>query len=245
MADLYKSENGSTRREGWVNFADVVDKQVSWLWPGRIPLRHLSMIEGDPSVGKSLLTLDLAARVTTGSPIPDGGIGDLGGPAGVVILSADDDVDRTIRPRLEAAHADLSRISVQRLPSLTDLDKIEAAILRKEAKLVIIDPLMAYLPAGVNTSRALAPLARLAERSGAAILLVRSLYTGGAGQRRGASTDIITAPRSTLLVARDPLNITGACRILVCTKHNLTVRPPDLAFRIEAAPTGAAAIVWA
>src|SRR3990172_3145876 len=85
--------------------ADVVPKPVRWLWPGHIPLGKLTIIDGDPGLGKSLMTLDLAARTSTGSPMPDGSRGDVQGPAGVVLLTAEDDPEDTIRPRLHAAGA--------------------------------------------------------------------------------------------------------------------------------------------
>ena len=93
-----------------VKLADVTPEPVRWLWPGRIPLGKLSILDGDPGLGKSLITLDLAARVSAGRPMPDGTLPDLDGPAGVVLLTAEDDPADTIRPRLDAAGADCSRI---------------------------------------------------------------------------------------------------------------------------------------
>src|SRR5918997_1507363 len=167
--------------------SEVEPEQVEWLWPGRLPLGKLAVLDGDPGLGKSALTLDLAARVSGGQELPDGG---RCGPAGVVLLSAEDGLEDTIRPRLDAAGADtggivaLSMIGVgtraERLVSLTqDLDAVEAALGRGGAALVVIDPLMAFLTGKTDSHkdqdvrRGLAPLAALAERKGAAVLLVR------------------------------------------------------------------------
>src|SRR5690606_9804699 len=83
---------------------------VSWLWPGRFALGKLSLLVGDPGLGKSFLTLDAAARVSRGAPWPDApGVPTTAG--GVVLLSAEDAIADTIRPRLDAARADVSRIA--------------------------------------------------------------------------------------------------------------------------------------
>ena len=115
--------------------ADVAPSPVKWLWPGRIPLGKITVLDGDPGLGKSTLTLDLAALVTTGRPMPDGTPGIEGT---VILLSAEDDPSDTIRPRLEAAGADLSRVQLlsaietregERLPELPlDLPILKAAI---------------------------------------------------------------------------------------------------------------------
>jgi hypothetical protein len=89
--------------------ADVTPKPVRWLWPNRIPLGKLTLVFGDPNLGKSFVTLDIAARLSTGKPWPDlPGVENV--PAGTVLLSAEDDLSDTIRPRLAAAGADLSRV---------------------------------------------------------------------------------------------------------------------------------------
>src|SRR5690349_11851076 len=97
---------------------DVEPERVSWLWPGRLPFGKLALLDGDPSLGKSTLTLDLAARISTGSPMPDRAT--LNGPRNVVLLSAEDGVGDTIRPRLETAGADLRRVHVFESVHVTD-----------------------------------------------------------------------------------------------------------------------------
>src|SRR5205807_3082914 len=89
-------------------FTDIPEQELSWLWPSRIPLGKLTLFAGDPGLGKSLITLDIAARVTRGVDWPDSGLNEKRGS--VIILSAEDDASDTIRPRLRAAGADLDKL---------------------------------------------------------------------------------------------------------------------------------------
>lgn len=235
----------------------IATKPVAWLWRDRIPAGMLTILDGDPGLGKSMLTLDLAGRVSTGRPMP--GESGTRTPRGVVILSAEDDPARTIRPRLEAANADLSRIAIVvikepdgtlRDPTIAahDLRAIEQAITQVDAVMVVIDPLMAYLPDAVNANRdhdirrSLSLLSDLAERTGAAIVVVRHLRKSAADgnplYRGGGSIGIIGAARAGLLVAPDPDDESGQRRILAVTKQNLAPEPPALAFTLEV-PEGA------
>jgi hypothetical protein len=104
--------DGSARDVGdlGILLSTVQPQRVEWLWAGRIPRGKLTIIDGDPGLGKSVLTVDLAARVSRGYPMPDGEPGEDREPAGVLILSAEDGLEDTIVPRLVAAGADLSRI---------------------------------------------------------------------------------------------------------------------------------------
>jgi hypothetical protein len=201
--------------------SDVEPETVEWLWEGRIPFGKITVLDGDPGLGKSLLTLDTAARLSSGGELPDGGRCE---PAGVVILSCEDGLGDTIRPRLEAAGADLSRIAAlvavkgasgtQLLPTLEEnVLQIAEAIDCVAARLVIIDPLMAYLGRDVNSYRdqdvraVLAPVAEMADRTGVAVVVVRHLRKsreGGAILAGGGSIGIIGAARSGLMVARHP-----------------------------------------
>ena len=160
-----------------LRLADVEPADVSWLWPGRIPFGKLTILDGDPGLGKSTLTLDLAARLTTHRPMPEESAAHLQAPYGVVLLSAEDGMSDTVRPRLDAAGADSARVHAivslwdpaggERLPNLLDLEALRAAIEQLDAALVIVDPLMAYLPPSVNAHNdqeirsALAPVALL------------------------------------------------------------------------------------
>jgi hypothetical protein len=239
--------------------SEVEPESVEWLWPGRLPLGKLAVLDGDPGLGKSAVTLDLAARVSAGLELPDGGRCE---PAGVVLLSAEDGLADTIRPRLDAAGADVERIvalstlaerdGAERTISLTqDLGDIERDIRCVRAALVVVDPLMAFLSGKTDSHkdqdvrRALAPLAALAERTGAAVLIVRHLNKAAGGNalyRGGGSIGIIGAARSGLVVAPDPED--PERRILASNKHNLSRAAPSLAFRVGAAANGAAKVAW-
>jgi putative DNA primase/helicase len=243
-----------------VRLAAVQREPLHPLWDRYLYRGKLHVIEGDPDLGKTTLTLDLAARLSIGAAMPDGSPGI--GPAGVVILGAEDGLADTVRPRLEAAGADLSRVVAltaimeadgERMPALPlDLGAIEAAIREVDAVLVVIDPLMAFLDATVNSwrdqdvRRALAPLARLADRTACAIVLLRHLNKSSglhAMYRGGGSIGIIGAARVGLLVAADPDD--PERRIVATVKNNLAPHPPSLAFRLMGDDaTAAARIEW-
>ena len=239
--------------------SEVVPERVRWLWDGRIALGKLNLVDGDPGTGKSAMTTDLAARVTVGQPWPDGADCRAGG---VVILSAEDGLADTIRPRFDAAGGDASKaVAVSTVPDAEgnerqiaipdDLHVIEAAIERVGAVLVVIDPLMAFLPGEVNSHRdqdvrrALAPLARLAERTGAAIVVIRHLNkaTGGnALYRGGGSIGIVGAARSGLLIAKHPED--DSRRVLASIKSNLAAPAPSLVFGLSSTQSGAVRVDW-
>jgi hypothetical protein len=198
----------------------VEPEKVTWLWPSWLALGKLALMDGDPGLGKSAMTLDLAARVSVGKVFPDGAECE---PAGVVLLSAEDGLADTIRPRLDAAGADTSKIlslatvpdkdGHDRLLSIPeDLALIEKGIGRVGARLVVVDPLMAFLSNDTNSHRdqdvrrALAPLASLAERTGASVLVVRHLNKAAANNplyRGGGSIGIIGAARMAFVVHRE------------------------------------------
>jgi len=244
-----------------IRVADVEAEHVSWLWPGYLPAGKLCLLDGDPGAGKSTMTLDVAARVSTGSPMPDGA--PCGRPGHVLLLSAEDGIGDTIRPRLEAAGADLTRVSVltellddeQRgrpLDLSTDLAGIRPHINRVGASLVVVDPLMAFLGTGVDSHRdqdirrALHPLANLADQTGATVLIVRHLNKSSAGSalyRGGGSIGIIGAARAAFVVATDPDD--AERRVLAPTKSNLAMQPPSLLYRLVSDPDRACGrIVW-
>jgi hypothetical protein len=228
----------------------VTVQRVSWVWPGRIPLGKVTVLDGDPGFGKSTIALDIAARVSTGSPMPDGAPGIDGG---VLILNAEDGPADTIVPRLKAAGANLERTKIlqtvpsgsgERQPDIpADIAAIEAAAVSVGAKLIIVDPLMAFLaPQTTNAykdqdvRRALSPLAAMAERIGSAVLVVRHLNKSADASpiyRGGGSIGIIGAARSGLLVARDPDDETGVSRVLAATKVNLGPLPRSLRYSLE------------
>jgi hypothetical protein len=239
--------------------ADVDRELVRWLWPGRIPLAKVTVLDGDPGTGKSTLTLTIAAKVTTGSPFPDGARPEVGD---VILLSAEDDIGDTIRPRLEAAGADLARCWVlpdvrpegkePRPPELpADLFLLEDLVKSKAAALVVIDPLMAFLSGQVDSHRdqdirrVLASLGYMAARTGAAVVIVRHMNkgTGSALYRGSGSIGIVGAARAGVLVAPDPDD--DGRRILAMTKSNLAKMPDALAYRlVDDERYSCARVVW-
>ncbi len=244
--------NGQARPpEVGVLLSAVKPEQVTWLWPGRIPFGKLTILDGDPGLGKSALTIDLAARVSRGSAMPLEAHGVARRPAGVVLLSAEDGVADTIVPRLLAAGGDPARVlsvttiiegeNERGVTLPDDLPWLRAAILRVKAGLVVVDPVMAFFGSRTDTHRdqdcrrALHPIARLAEETGAAVLVVRHLNKGAGGNplyRGGGSIGFIGAARSALLVARDPDDPNR--RVVASMKSNLAALPASLAFALEA-----------
>lgn len=236
-----------------VPLASVNPQPVEWLWPGWILRGAVNQLDGDPGLGKSTLTLDLAARVSRGWPMPPWRANHEhagGQPAGVLLLSAEDDLARTIRPRLDAAGADVERIhaleSIKtgnevRPPVLPwDLEQMERSILDNGIALVVIDPFLAYLDGGINSHRdqdirrCEYRLKLLADRTRAAIVLVRHLNKmdgSPALYRGGGSIAIIAAARSALIVGRDPAN-PETC-VLAMNKCNLAPHPKSLTYSLE------------
>lgn len=270
-------DEGGHLWRGVRRLSEVTPETVRWLWPGRIPLGKVTLIEGDPDLGKSLACADLAARVTTGRAMPDGSRGELAGmPAGVVIASAEDDAADTIRPRFDAASGDASRVltldSVPRVSTREDgsteetegtfcipgdLGWLREVMTHIGARLVVLDPLVAYLPPGqINSWRdqdvraALAPLGKLAAEMGAAIVCVRHLIKANGSAptnplyRGGGSIGIIGAARSALLAALDPDDPDQRRRILARVKGNLAAPVPALEYRIEVTPAQVPYVVW-
>ena len=222
-------------------FTAIERQPVEWLWPGRIPLGMLTMLVGDPGLGKSLLTIDLAARTTRA-----------GAPA--LLLSAEDSPSATIRPRLEAAEADLElarNVTLRRdgveegfaLPD--DIGRLDRLVVELDARLVVVDPLMAHLPGEVNSWRdqsvrtALAPLYRMANERCCAVAIVLHLNKAKGADplhRTGGSIGIPGAVRSALLLARDPDDPDGerGCRrVLAHIKSNVSPLATSLSYEVE------------
>ena len=229
--------------------SNVQPQKVRWTWPNRIPEGKLSILAGNPGLGKSFLTLDTAARVSKGDPWPDS---DVPNPIGsVVLLSAEDGLADTIRPRLDAAGADVSKIvalegivvrkgSYAREFDLTkDLAALEQAIRRMpDTRLVIIDPITAYMGStdshkNAEVRRVLAPLARIAERHHVAVIAVSHLNKNDAQQaihRTMGSLAFVAAARAVWLVIRHK-DQKDKRRLVPC-KANLSINPTGLAFEI-------------
>lgn len=247
-----------------VSLADVQPERVSWLWPGRIPVGKLVTLDGDPGLGKSTLGLALAATITTGGTWPDGSHCEH--PGAVLLLSAEDGLADTVRPRLDAAGADVTKVHAiegvpiideqgertLRPPTLADIAALENAVSRTGARLLIIDVVMAYLPSGTDAHkdqdirRVLSRLAALGDRTGCTILLLRHLNKASGGDplyRGGGSIGIVGAARAGLLVAADPDDADR--RVLASVKSNLGAAPDSLTYRLVSAGNyGVARVQW-
>jgi hypothetical protein len=235
--------------------SQVRPESVRWLWKPYFPGGKLVLLDGDPGLGKSLLTLDVAARLSRGADWPNGEPPT--DPLATIFLNAEDAAADTVRPRAEAAGADLDRlVFVNRIDDRTprlpdDIAALAELVAEQPTGLVVIDPVMAFLPPEVAASsdqcvrQALTALADFAAGTGVAVVLVRHLNKQVAAQAiyRGAgSTGIIGATRTGLLVSPHPLD--PAARVLSVTKSNLCDRPPSIGFGIRADAAGRPVIAW-
>ena len=179
-----------------VRMSEVQPESVEWLWPGRIPIGKLTMIIGDPGLGKSTVSMDIAARVSRGTQWSDGAPNT---PGNVILLTAEDGLSDTIRPRLDAANADVHRIMTLAITDAgekheRDFSDIHCDLLRLEeaiqqiggVRLVIIDPISAYLGKvdsykNADVRSVLAPLAKMADSHRFAVVLIDHLNKNNSG----------------------------------------------------------------
>ena len=220
-----------------------VSKEVDWLWYPYIPYGKITILQGDPGEGKSTMMMQLAALITTGKAMPDGSGDKI--PGNVIYQAAEDGIEDTIKPRLEAAGADCSRIAFLEQPDeepiLLNDTRLAQAIEGTQAKLLVIDPLQAYLRMDSEMQRTnsvrsvLTNLAKVAERTGCAVVLIghmnKSNRTKGIYRGLG-SIDIAAVARSILLVGRDR-NIPHY-RVMLQIKNNLA--PEGKAYVFELHP---------
>jgi hypothetical protein len=237
-------------------------REIEWLWPGRLPLGAISLLSGDPGVGKSFLTLEIAARVTTGDVWPDGGANQRDS---AIIISGEDDWSTTISSRLRWLNADLDRIlCFHRIACRNgerkwsrpfeigrDMPSLSTAIESlRDCRLVVIDPVTAFLGsvsenANNQVRNLLAPLASLAATHRLAVLLVSHLRKkrGPALYQTLGCQAFVALARSSWTVIVDPED--RERRILFSTKRNCGPDPGALAFSIVSLePDHGATLVW-
>jgi hypothetical protein len=227
-----------------------VDRELlDWLWPGRIPLGKLTLLAGDPGLGKSFVTLDIAARVSRGMPWPDLPLLKQS-PAGVVLFNAEDDLADTIAPRLDKAEADdrnilavegVSMMGQRRHFSLEqDLPRLAEVVEQNPGtRLVVVDPISAYTGKidshnNSDVRGLLAPLAELAGRYDLAIVAVTHLSKSGgtkAVYRAMGSLAFAAASRAVWAIVKDQND--PQRRLFLPAKLNLAQDPDGLAYRIK------------
>lgn len=224
-----------------IHMEDVVSKEVEWLWYPYIPYGKITIIEGDPGEGKTTLVLKLAAALSRGLPLPCDDDKEYE-PIHIIYQTAEDGIEDTIKPRLEKAGADCSMIRVidetDKELSMTD-DRLEQAIIETKARLIILDPIQAYIGATVDMHRAneirpvLKHLGIISEKHNCAIILIGHMNkaSGSKSTYRGlGSIDIQATARSVLLVARlrDKPNI----RIMAHDKSSLAPAGDAIGFEM-------------
>lgn len=220
---------------------DVEAKEVDWLWYPYIPYGKLTIVQGDPGEGKTTMVLQLAALLSKGEKLPCDEKERT--PVNVIYQTAEDGLADTVKPRLEAAGADCSRVLVidecEAELSMTD-ERIEQALKETGAKVLILDPIQAYLGADVDMHRAneirpvMKRLGDMAEKYGCAILLIGHMNkaSGSKSTYRGlGSIDFQATARSVLVVGRvkdDP-----TLRVMAHDKSSLAPEGTSVAFRLD------------
>lgn len=236
-----------------LRLADVRHERVEWLWRHHLPAGKLTIIAGHPGHGKTWLTADLAARITTGRGWPDTP-DETQEPGGVLIINGEDGIGDTLVPRLAAANADMSRVHAVPLLgergapairwwTLAEPNRLESWIEECDScRAVFIDPVGAFMGERDDNSNGavrgmLGPLADLASRRGIAIVLVSHLAKSGsrsAQSRFLGSVAWTGGPRAAWLVMRDRED--DSRRMFLPVKNNLAPSVPGRAYRIEGTP---------
>lgn len=239
---------------------DVEVEPLDWLWPGRLLFGKYNLIVGDGGIGKSTLCIDIAARLSRGFALPDGTLHEA---CGTLLVMPEDGAGDTIRPRLENAGADLTRIGLiqtltdpedgmETIPTIPDdVTALENAIIQIGARLMVLDPLLNFMGDGVNeyrdkeVRRAMAPLISMCEKHGVALIglmHVTKASNGNAKHRGNAAAAFMNLSRSTLYAATDP--DIPECFILAQSKTNLGPMAPSLRYRLQGCENGHARVGW-
>ena len=222
-----------------IRMSNVELTPVEWLWKPYLPFGKLSVLQGNPGEGKTYFAMHLAAACTNGKLLPNM---ERMEPFNVIYQTAEDGLGDTVKPRLIEAGADLDRVLViddsEVQLTLSD-ERIEKAIVENNARLVIIDPIQAYLGADVDMNRAnevrpiFMRLGQVAQRTGCAILLIGHLNKAAGMQslQRGlGSIDIAAAVRSVMFIGK--LKHDPTMRILTHEKSSLAPPGTSLAFSL-------------
>ncbi len=195
-----------------IKLSEIQTQEVKWLWFPMIPYGKLTIVQGDPGDGKTTLILNIAAKLSKGEGLDENMKPTE--PMNIIYQTAEDGLADTVKPRLEMAGADCERIMVidesEKLLSMID-ERLEEAIIKTNAKLLILDPIQAYLGGGMDMNRAneardmTKKLGALAEKYKCAIVLIGHMNkaSGNKAAYRGmGSIDFFAVARSVLLVGR-------------------------------------------
>ena len=224
-----------------ISMDEVQAEEIKWLWKPYIPFGKLTIVQGDPGEGKTTFVLQLAAQLSQGKGFDESM--EISEPMNVIYQTAEDGLADTVKPRLLSANADCSKIKViddTEQSLYMDDERFEIAIREQNAKLLILDPLQAYLGDRVDMNRAnearemTKKLSAMAERTGCAVVLVGHMNksSGTKAAYRGiGSIDFFAIARSVLLVGRTP-NDSGV-RAIVQIKNNLEREGEPMAFRLS------------
>jgi putative DNA primase/helicase len=227
---------------------DIESQAVSRMWPGRLARGHVTLMAGAPGDGKSQISCDVTARITTADVWPDGGRAPFGS---VIMLSAEDGVKDVIRPRLEAAGADLKKVRVinaarskdgsERTFDLqTDIASLRQLVAKiGDVALVILDPITSYMGTKIDSHRTtdvrsvLEPLSRFAEETGISVLAISHPPKAAQGKAINSVTGslaFVAAARMVFITASEPET---KRRLLLSVKNNLGAPSPGLAYSME------------
>jgi len=242
--DLLDSTN-----EQFFDYSEIEAEEIAWLWPGRIPLGMITIIAGNPGVGKSFFTTWLAAKLSRGGTLPGPSPKKKLKPCGSILISGEDLPRQLIKPRLMANTADDSKIIGFSEPMRFSLDTIGGLDRKLEKnpgiRMVVIDPLNAFLGTKLDYFRdpdvrqKLQPLNRLAEDRNIAVLGVAHLNKKEDSEiitRIGGSIAFAGAPRSVLAISydvRDTEKRDPDVRLFASVKMNLARKPQTIAFKIN------------
>jgi hypothetical protein len=233
------------------DFTEIVAKPVRWAWQDRAALAKITALAGRPKIGKGLLYAHLIAQVTRGE-LP----GDLDGPRNAILVTTEDEPGDTIKPRLVAAGADLSRVSIfqmgakdEPVPFRVPQDAAELGrrVAEKRAALVVIDPLMEFIDGKVDSHKshpvrqAIAALNQIAREDQCAALVVLHLNKGASTDpllRHEGSAAFTQVVRGGLMLGQDPDDPDGEDgrqRVLAVSSSNLAAIATSIVYRIDTA----------
>ena len=232
-----------------VRLSDVQREEVEWLSENRIAKGKVHMMDGDPGVGKTFASEAIMAAVTTGAPLF--GEGERQQPAQALMLTAEDGLGDTVRPRIEDMAGDLSRVTgltavrnedgeERHLSLVDDLSAVEQVLNEGDYAVLVIDPINAYLGTKLDTNRdaalrsVLTPIAALAAKHGVAIILIRHLTKGSRDKpiyRGQGSIAYTAAARLAMIVGKNPDDEQE--RVIAWVKNNLGPEAPAIAFSLD------------